>query len=203
MSTTTQERAGPRSLPGNEVSSKKPKSLRKRAVDWLNGDSSSRILLLRSTVAGWMNILILAAAATTVVTAGFLAGNHWPDQQTWGAGALKLFALWCLAFLPGWLYVRFLDLRAKALWNEYVLNLHRLGWDLPWNLPEPPAASASHKRWALANRSTWRAPTSWPDARSRPADLRSAASVSSSTAWTVRPAPDASATGISEPSAGP
>ena len=149
MSTTTHERAGPRSLPGSEVSNKKPQSLRNRAVDWLNGDSSSRMLLLRSGVAAWMNILILAAAATTVVTAGFLAGNHWPDRQAWGAGALKLFALWCLAFLPGWLYVRFLDLRAKALWNEYVLNLHRLGWDLPWNLPEPPAASAFHKRWAL------------------------------------------------------
>src|SRR5690242_21646884 len=33
--------------------------------------------------------------------------------------------------------------------REYVLNLHRLGRDLPWNLPEPPAASAFHKRWAL------------------------------------------------------
>src|SRR5689334_21257507 len=149
MSTTTQERAGPRSLPASEVSNKTPKSLRKRAVDWLNGDSSSRMQLLRSSVAALMNFLSLAAAATTVVTAGFLAGNHWPDRQTWGAGALKLFALWCLAFFPGWLYVRFLDLRAKALWHEYVLNLHRLGWDLPWNLPEPPPASAFHKRWAL------------------------------------------------------
>src|SRR6266568_245818 len=73
----------------------------------------------------------------------------WPPPQTWGTGALKLFALWCLAFLPGWLYVRFLDLRAKALWNEYVLNLHRLGWDLPWNLPQPPLASAFHHDWAL------------------------------------------------------
>jgi hypothetical protein len=33
--------------------------------------------------------------------------------------------------------------------REYVLNLHRLGRDLPWNLPEPPAASAFHMRWAL------------------------------------------------------
>jgi len=132
-----------------KATSKKRKRLRKRVVKWLNGDSRSRMLVLRSTVAAWMNILILAAAVTTVVTAGFLAGNHWPDRQTWGAGALKLFALWCLAFLPGWLYVRFLDLRAKALWNEYVLNLHRLSWDMPWNLPKPPVASAFHERWTL------------------------------------------------------
>src|SRR5712691_3531125 len=38
----------------------------------------------------------------------------------------------------GWLYVRFIGMQAKALWNEYVLTLHRLGWDLPENLPEPP-----------------------------------------------------------------
>jgi len=99
-----------------------------------------------------MNILIAAAAATTVVTAGFLAGKHWPDPQTWGVGALKLFALWCLAFMPGWLYVRFLDLRAKALWSEYVLNLHRLGWDIPWHLPRPPVASAFYERWAMGKR---------------------------------------------------
>jgi hypothetical protein len=149
MSTTTQERVRPRSLPGDEGRNEKPRGPRKRVVSWLNGDSNSRMLLLRSTVAAWMNILILAAAATTVVTAGFLAGKGWPAPQTWGAGALKLFALWYLAFLPGWLYVRFLDLRAKALWNEYVLNLHRLSWDMPWNLPEPPVASAFHQRWAL------------------------------------------------------
>jgi hypothetical protein len=132
-----------------KTKSEKRKRLRTRVLRWLDGDSKSRMLVLRSTVAAWMNILILASAVTTVVTAGFLAGNHWPDRQTWGAGALKLFALWCLAFLPGWLYVRFLDLRAKALWNEYVLNLHRLSWDMPWNLPKPSVASAFHERWAV------------------------------------------------------
>src|SRR5215468_81910 len=148
MSATMQERAGPRPVPGDEGRTGKPRRLRKRVASWLDGNSRWRVLLLRSTVAAWMNILILAAAAITVVTAGFLAGNHWPDRQTWGAGALKLFALWCLAFLPGWLYVRFLDLRAKALWNEYVLNLHRLSWDMPWNLPKPPVASTYYQRWA-------------------------------------------------------
>ena len=94
-----------------------------------------------------MNILIAGAVAVTVVTAGVTAGSRWPQPGTWGISALKLFALWCLAFLPGWLYVRFLDLRAKALWSEYVLNLHRLGWDLPWHLPMPPVASGFYQRW--------------------------------------------------------
>ena len=104
---------------------------------WLNRDKA-RVWLTRITVAAWMNVLIAAAAGVTAATAGLFAEKHWPYSQTWGVDALKLFALWCLSFLPGWLYVRFIGMRAKALWNEYVLNLHRLGWDLPENLPEPP-----------------------------------------------------------------
>lgn len=109
-----------------------------QATDWLR----------RKAVGAWMNLLIVAAATTTVVTAGFLVDQRWPDQQTWAAGALKLFALWCLSFLPGWLYVRFLGMRARALWSEYVLVLHRLGWDRPWYLPEPPLRSDFHRQWA-------------------------------------------------------
>ena len=110
-------------------------------------DSGTRAWLRRKAVAAWMNILIAATVAVTVVTAGVTAGRTWPGPGTWGISALKLFALWCLAFLPGWLYVRFLDLRAKALWSEYVLNLHRLGWDLPWHLPAPPVASGFYREW--------------------------------------------------------
>jgi hypothetical protein len=111
------------------------------------GDSGTRAWLRRKAVATWMNVLIAGTVAITVVTAGVMGGRPWPGPGTWGVGALKLFALWCLAFLPGWLYVRFLDLRAKALWSEYVLNLHRLGWDLPWHLPMPPVASGFYERW--------------------------------------------------------
>jgi hypothetical protein len=110
-------------------------------------DSGTRAWLRRKAVAAWMNVLIAGTVAVTVVTAGLMGGRPWPEPGTWGIGALKLFALWCLAFLPGWLYVRFLDLRAKALWSEYVLNLHRLGWDLPWHLPAPPVASGFYERW--------------------------------------------------------
>ena len=110
-------------------------------------DTGTRAWLRRRVVAAWMNVLIAGAAAITVVTAGITSGRAWPEPGTWGVGALKLFVLWCLAFLPGWLYVRFLDLRAKALWSEYVLNLHRLGWDLPWHLPMPPVASGFYQQW--------------------------------------------------------
>jgi hypothetical protein len=101
----------------------------------------------RKAVTMVMNALIAAAAGATAVTAGLLAQHHWPDPSTWGVGALELFVLWCLAFLPGWLYVRFLDLRAESLWNEYVLNLHRLGWDSPGLLPRPPRTSHFYQLW--------------------------------------------------------
>jgi hypothetical protein len=95
-----------------------------------------------------MNTLIVVAAAVTYLTAGVLEGQPGPGPLGWGPGALRLFALWCLAFLPGWMYVRFLDLRAQALWNEYVLTLHRLGWDRACYLPKPPADSVFYARWA-------------------------------------------------------
>lgn len=114
--------------------------LRRGVVGWLTGERT-RLWLRRKAVAMWMNIIILAAAVITAMTAGYLGEHRWPDSQVWGAGVLRLFALWCLSFLPGWLYVRFLGMRAKALWNEYVLNLHRLGWDSPQHLPTPLVAS--------------------------------------------------------------
>src|SRR6266705_1610836 len=130
-----------------------------KIISYLRGDRA-RAWLKRKAVTAWMNILIAAAAAVTAVTAGFLA-----QPQIWDVGALKLFALWCLSFLPGWLYIRFLGMRARALWNEYVLNLHRLGWDRPGSLPEPPVTSEFHRQWAQDQREENRDPV-----RGRPAD---------------------------------
>jgi hypothetical protein len=100
----------------------------------------------------WINLLILLAAGTAVVVAGFFAHGAWPDRNTWGGGALKVFVVWCLSFLPGWLYVRFRHLRMESLWQEYVLTLHRLGWDRPEHLPEPPRNSDFHAYWERGNR---------------------------------------------------
>jgi hypothetical protein len=124
-----------------------PADLPGRAAGDQKGSRRSWGWLRRRAVAAWMNVLIAGTVAITVLTAGLTGPRPWPEPGTWGVSLLKLFVLWCLAILPGWLYVRFLDLRAKALWSEYVLNLHRLGWDLPWYLPMPPAASSFYERW--------------------------------------------------------
>lgn len=100
-------------------------------------------VIYRAAVAVWMNVLIAAVAVSTVALTYVLPQQSFPDSEVWAVGALKLFALWCLAFVPGWLYVRFLGLRAGVLWAEYVLHLHRLGWDHEDNLPAPPAGSAT------------------------------------------------------------
>ena len=100
----------------------------------------------RSTAAAWMTLLIAVPVVVAFLTVwGGLAKTSRPDELS--VAALKLFAVWCLSFLPGWLYVRFLGLRAGALWDEYVLYLHRLGWDRPAHLPEPPQNSDFYQEW--------------------------------------------------------
>jgi hypothetical protein len=97
----------------------------------------------RQFVALGMNALIAA-----VVVAIYLM--VWPDGGTrWSPGAtlLAVFALWCLSFLPCWLYIRFVGLQGGALWDEYVLNLHRLALDRPRNLPRPPVTSEFYVEW--------------------------------------------------------
>jgi hypothetical protein len=98
----------------------------------------------RTTAVVWMNALIGGVVAIAAFTVG-LTPTSGAARHDWAVRALTLFAVWLLSFLPGWLYVRFLGLRAGALWNEYVLNLHRLGWDDVNNLPPPPADSSYAK----------------------------------------------------------
>jgi hypothetical protein len=99
-------------------------------------------VIYRATVATWMNVLIALTALGAFFLAEVLPESAIPPREEWAIGALKLFALWCLAFVPGWLYVRFLGLRAGVLWAEYVLSLHRLGWDAKDQLPAPPPGSS-------------------------------------------------------------
>jgi hypothetical protein len=98
---------------------------------------------LRGKIAGlWMNVVI----GLVVVGAWRLA---WPPpaKHPGGVIALALFSIWSLSFVPGWMYIRFLGLRAGALWDEYVLNLHRLAWDTPGRLPRPPTSSQFYAEW--------------------------------------------------------
>jgi len=95
-------------------------------------------------------LLLLNAIILGVLSAGPLM--HWrygtplPDRP-WFVLALTACAVWALSFMPGWLFVRFLDRRAGALWDEYVIHLHRLQLDSPGNLPEPPRSSWFHSSW--------------------------------------------------------
>ena len=59
-------------------------------------------------------------------------------HTSWQSPALRGFSVVLLTLLPGFLYLRFLRFRLRPLWIEYVYNLHRLGIDLPGNLPQPP-----------------------------------------------------------------
>jgi hypothetical protein len=103
--------------------------------------------LARQGAAVWMNVLTFLPMVVVFFTVwgGFNATAQPADVSV---AALKVFAVWCLSFLPGWLYVRFLGQRAGALWTEFTLVLHRLGWDSPGNLPEPPRNSEFHREWA-------------------------------------------------------
>jgi len=103
-------------------------------------------LAQRQMAALWMNILILGTLFIAFVTVWGGFGAH-PTPHAVAIGALKAFTVWVLAFIPGWLYIRFLGQRAGALMSEYVLNLHRLGCDKPYYLPEPLKASPYWKDW--------------------------------------------------------
>ena len=95
----------------------------------------------------WANICMNAIVALVLFLAWWLA---WPPLQVRpqaGVLSLEVFAVWSLSFLPGWLYIRFLGQRAGALWDEYVLSLHRLRWDSPRHLPRPPVNSAFYAEW--------------------------------------------------------
>jgi hypothetical protein len=103
--------------------------------------------LAKPVAAALMQILIAAPVLVVFFT---LWGPLSPSRHTapdLGEGALKVFAVWCLAFLPGWLYLRFLGQRAGALWDEFVVHLHRLGLDNPENLPRPPLSSQFYDEW--------------------------------------------------------
>ena len=67
-----------------------------------------------------------------------------PEQaMTW----VRLLAAVTLAFFPGWLFIRFMKARGPALWDEYVMNLHRLGLDDRAYLPRPSPNSEYYPLW--------------------------------------------------------
>ena len=98
---------------------------------------------------------LAAGLLLTTVICGVIVIAEWVGTRQFGpVSAIEAVAIWTLSFTPGWLYIRFIDQRAGALWDEYVLNLHRLGLDRPEHLPPPPVSSVYFARWFDAGGAT-------------------------------------------------
>lgn len=98
--------------------------------------------------AGRPNLLLRASLLLFLIAAVTMLPLHLGDHAQ--LVALKAFAITVLAFLPGWLFLRFVTVRACSVWDEYVLNLHRLVVDRIEHLPRPPANSLYRARWVRA-----------------------------------------------------
>ena len=85
------------------------------------------------------SLLLLSASVVASVPA--LVGDEMSLTPVKVVGAAML------AFLPGWLFVRFVIFRSGSVWDEYVLNLHRLGIDQIEHLPPPPRNSIYFRTW--------------------------------------------------------
>lgn len=103
---------------------------------------------------GWGRLqrYLAAALLSSVIAALLLATEHYAATWAWPGSLtlIELFAVAILSFFPGWLFVRFVGFRAGAVWDEYVLNLHRLGVDEPQHLPRPPINSVYYPAWVAA-----------------------------------------------------
>jgi hypothetical protein len=101
----------------------------------------------RPQVAGVTNFatLALVTLAFSLAPIVLLSAN----ARTLG---LQLMGILFLALFPGWLYLQFIAVRGKSLWDEYVVNLYRLDADDHGLLPEPPKTSMFHASWEEARR---------------------------------------------------
>ncbi|HEX2028092.1 MAG TPA: hypothetical protein VHF25_08850 [Nitriliruptorales bacterium] len=87
-------------------------------------------------------LLFLVIGAAAVVTQ---TTDEWQDAEN-----AKVFAIIVLSLLPGWLYLQFIAVRGRSLWEDYVTNLFRLHVDDHRNLPEPPRGTVEHRLWREA-----------------------------------------------------
>ena len=86
---------------------------------------------------------LLAGSIAAVLVVALWFG----ERRIGSLGVAELAVIAILSFLPGWLYIRFIGQRAGAIWDEYVLNLHRLGLDHHQFLPQPPRNSEYFDLW--------------------------------------------------------
>jgi hypothetical protein len=87
-----------------------------------------------------LSVFVLVLAGPSMVAVVVVDGDlRWT--------LLRVFGVIALAGFPGFLLARFVFSRARAVWDEFVLNLHRLRIDEPRYLPEPLVASPYHRSW--------------------------------------------------------
>src|SRR5262245_33689239 len=60
---------------------------------------------------------------------------------------LKLAVVALLASMPGLLYLEFIRFKGQSLYDEFVINLFRLGIDRKCNLPAPPQHTDYYRAW--------------------------------------------------------
>lgn len=101
---------------------------------------------------------VFCTLAFVAVAVGIALAPHLITESE-AVTAVKVFAVAVAAFLPSYLFVRFLNVRATVLWDEYVLSLHRLEIDAPANLPPPPRHSIYQERYARVAEAGRREPT--------------------------------------------
>lgn len=111
---------------------------------------STRLLRLPS-IRNWFSNAVRMALLLVVVVGALLSTTILArEYQIW---LLKVFLVGFLALLPGWLYLQFIRIKGTGLYDEYVLNLHRLRIDAVENLPKPPPGSSQRAAWDAANQS--------------------------------------------------
>lgn len=64
----------------------------------------------------------------------------------------KLFVVGYFSFLPAWIYLQFISIKGKTLYDEYVLNLYRLHIDRYATLPKPPPHTWFYLLWDRLHR---------------------------------------------------
>ena len=105
---------------------------------WLRRGSSRTLMYLRALLMALGFVLVLAGPSAVALIV------HEEDLR-WTL--LRVFGVIVLAGFPGFLLARFIFSRARAVWDEFVLNLHRLGLDEPRYLPEPLNTSTYYRAW--------------------------------------------------------
>jgi len=97
----------------------------------------------RSFGAFYASLLVGTVAASLLPTVLFQTNSR--------VFLLKLVAVALLASMPGLLYLEFIRFKGQTLYDEFVINLFRLGIDRDCNLPAPPEHTSYFRQWKTAH----------------------------------------------------